>query len=320
MPVISVLMSIYNEPIEWIEQAIDSILSQTFSDFEFIIVNDKPDRHENNVLLDKYSKKDNRIIIVNNETNLGLPKSLNKGILEAKGRYIARMDADDISLPERFARQIEFLDKHPEVGVCGTFAKKIDENNNIIGRIKLQSKSEDLKNAICFFVPFVHPTVMIRKEILLENNYDENCIIAQDYNLWLRLSDKTSFFNIPKTLFHYRVHTSQSQQKAGKKRSTSSRNYTDTICAKKLNLSDFYCNIFLRYRNGDSVKHNELLSLYSYIIDNTSDDNIKRYALFSYQKTLLKCGIKEFVLNNLLRKYPFLSIKALFTGLKMQCL
>ena len=109
MPKLSVVMSVYNEPTEWITQSIDSILNQTFRDFEFIIINDNPEREENESLLNSYSQKDKRIVVIKNEQNLGLTKSLNIGINEAKGDYIVRMDADDYSFPERFEKQVQFM-------------------------------------------------------------------------------------------------------------------------------------------------------------------------------------------------------------------
>ena len=120
MPKITVLMSIYKEPIDWMILSIDSIIEQTYKDFEFIIINDNPERLDNTKLLEKYLKKDSRIKIVNNSENIGLTKSLNKGLAVSTGEYIARMDADDISLPTRFEKQIAFLESNPNVIVLGT--------------------------------------------------------------------------------------------------------------------------------------------------------------------------------------------------------
>ena len=108
-PIISVIMSVYNEPLDWVQESIDSILQQTFGNFEFIIINDNPNNKELFDFLITNKIKDNRIIIINNDENIGLTKSLNKGLERAKGEYIARMDADDISLPERLEKQINFL-------------------------------------------------------------------------------------------------------------------------------------------------------------------------------------------------------------------
>ena len=115
MPKISVIMSVYSERVDWIRKSIDSILNQTYSDFEFIIVNDKPDKEENAQLLEEYAARDSRIKVLTNEENIGLTKSLNKAFALAEGEFIARMDADDMALPERFKIQLEFMNAHPEI-------------------------------------------------------------------------------------------------------------------------------------------------------------------------------------------------------------
>ena len=128
---ISVVISVYKEPVEWLSQSIDSILHQTFSDFEFIIVCDNPAYEEGINTLKEYSKKDGRIRLIFNEGNIGLTKSLNKGLAIAQGEYIARMDVDDIAMTERFAKQLEYLDSHPEIGVCGSIIKYIGDRKGV---------------------------------------------------------------------------------------------------------------------------------------------------------------------------------------------
>ncbi len=158
-PAVSVLMSVYNEPIEWIQEAIDSIIHQTFTDFEFIIVNDNPKRKELATSLVVNAEKDNRITVISNAENIGLTKSLNIGLKHCKGKYIARMDADDISLPQRFEKQYSYMSFHTEIGVCGTFAEMFGQKNAIW---KVPVKHEDC--AIFYETPFIHPTVFIRKK------------------------------------------------------------------------------------------------------------------------------------------------------------
>lgn len=212
MSVISVIMSIYNEKKEWVEEAINSILSQTFSDFEFIIINDNPQRELNKELLDKYRAKDDRIIIIENEQNIGLTKSLNKGLKIANGKYIARMDADDISMPDRFAKQVEFLDNHEDYIVCGAYVQTFGSRKRLI---KFGQDWQDLKT---YFLipnptssPVAHPAAMIRASVLRSNNfyYNEDYRVGQDYELWSRLMFLGKFYNIPKVLLHYRISPSQ---------------------------------------------------------------------------------------------------------------
>lgn len=203
---ISVLMSIYSEPIEWIVASINSILTQSFEDFEFIIVDDNPQRKENIDVLVNVQKRDSRIKIIQNDKNIGLTKSLNRALLVADGKYIARMDADDISLPERFQRQYDFMEKHPSVGVCGcnvrTFGKK-----NVVW-----SYPATHQQCLLFFKsPFAHPAVLIRKDVLQEYDlkYDEKLRYAQDFDLWERLYSITLFSNLQEVLFLYRISDSQ---------------------------------------------------------------------------------------------------------------
>jgi len=199
-PKISVVMSVYSEPLNWIQEAIDSILKQTFADFEFIIINDNPNNKDLNDFLMMNKINDNRIVIINNEKNIGLTKSLNKGLEIARGEYIARMDADDVSLPNRFEKQIDVLDNHKEIGVCGTGIKTF-------GRIEKIVLHPEKMNEMCLFLdsPIAHPTVMFRKYILEGIGYDENFKVSQDYALWARLyKNGVEFYNIQEVLLNYR--------------------------------------------------------------------------------------------------------------------
>jgi glycosyltransferase involved in cell wall biosynthesis len=209
IPTISVVMSVYNEKTEWMCKSVDSILNQTFSDFEFIIINDNPTRIENSLLLEEYRKKDSRIIVLANEQNIGLTKSLNKGIKTAKGKYIARMDADDISLPERFEKQVNVMENNPNIIVCGSKIKVFGERKR---RYYLQTpeKSDDIKDLLIRRNCISHSSIFIRKDILFMNNilYDENYIYAQDYKLWTDLYDFGDYYNIQEILLLYRTSKS----------------------------------------------------------------------------------------------------------------
>jgi glycosyltransferase involved in cell wall biosynthesis len=208
-PLVSVIMSIYNEKVEWIHESIDSILGQTFFDFEFIIVNDCPGRDDNVLMLEEYRKKDNRIIVVSNEKNSGLIKSLNKAINIAKGKYLARMDADDISLPCRFEKQVEIMEQNPNIIVCGSKFELFGIKREY--KFVFPEKSEDIKNLLIKQCCFAHPTTMIRKSVLMEQNirYDENALHAEDYKLWVDLYDAGDFYNIQDTLLLYRISNTQ---------------------------------------------------------------------------------------------------------------
>lgn len=213
MPLISVIMSVYSEPLEWMRQAIDSILNQTFTDFEFIIVNDNPLRLENVTLLNSYASEDKRIRVVHNEKNLGLPSSLNRALEIVKGKYVARMDADDISLPDRFQYQYDFLETHLEYGICGTYARFIDEHSKVGLKVRLGHTNDELKARLLFYSPFMHPSIMARSNLICRLKYDVNYRVAQDVELWLRMSRETKFYNIPQYLIFYRVHSKNSKKR-----------------------------------------------------------------------------------------------------------
>lgn len=202
-PLISVVMSVYNGE-KYLAEAIESILNQTYKNFEFIIVNDGS--KDNSVeIIKNYMKQDNRIVLIDRE-NKGLPYSLNEGISIAKGEYIARMDADDISLPTRFEKQIKYFEDNIEIGICGTFAETFGTNTKSI-LLKQPLKHDEMKICLLFSVCFAHPTVMMKKEVLEKNKlkYNNNYPNAQDYELWSKISNTTKMGNISEILLRYRI-------------------------------------------------------------------------------------------------------------------
>jgi len=203
-PLVSVILPVYNCE-EYIGLAIDSILSQTYTNFELIIIDDCSTDSTPKIL---ESYKDSRIRIIRNSKNIGISRSLNLGVSFSNGKLIARMDADDISLSERLKAQVEFMRTNPEIGVLGTQFLKIADNGEIIN-IKLPIKNEDIFYFFLFANPIAHPTVMIRKEILLETPYDNDSVYAEDYNLWAKLLYTTKFANLPDVFLHYRVWNKQ---------------------------------------------------------------------------------------------------------------
>lgn len=203
---LSVLMSVYKEPTEWIDEAINSILEQTFRNFEFLIINDNPNDRRLSDYLNEKSASDSRIRIITNPENFGLTKSLNIGLAHVHGKYIARMDADDISMPTRFEKQVAFLEKHPDVGVCGS-------NIRFFGRRKGEKKYPEHDYDVFIFKesPFAHSVVMIRARVLRDNGllYNTDFHYAQDYELWSRMHERTHFHNLQEVLLKYRITDKQ---------------------------------------------------------------------------------------------------------------
>lgn len=202
-PMISVVMSVYNGE-KYLTEAIESILNQTYRNFEFIIINDGS-TDKSLEIIEKYKKQDKRIVLMSRE-NRGLVDSLNEGFLLAQGKYIARMDADDISLPLRLEKQFDFMESNPEIGISGTWIEVFDRTvPNQIGRYSLED--EMIKAELLFSSPFAHPSVIIRKAILRKYNfyYSKHCLDAEDYELWFQYSKVTQLANIPHALLRYRV-------------------------------------------------------------------------------------------------------------------
>lgn len=188
-PLISVIMSAYNAE-KTITDSIDSILFQTYNNFEFIIINDGSTDNTLDIL---NGYNDKRIKVIN-QKNIGLTKSLNKGILISKGDFIARQDADEISYPERLKTQIKYFIKNINLVLCGTRALVI-ENNNSQPTKKINNKN--LFNQLITENIFIHGSMMIKKNIFLKFNlYDEKYIVTQDYDAWLRLLDNTKYVGI----------------------------------------------------------------------------------------------------------------------------
>ncbi|MBS1650685.1 MAG: glycosyltransferase [Bacteroidetes bacterium] len=207
-PLVSVIMPVYNAEL-FLKRAIDSMLMQTYSTFEFIIIDDGS-TDNSNTIIKNYSDK--QIKLIENKENKGLIYSLNIGINEAKGKYIARMDADDISYPKRIEKQVNFLETHPTIGVLGTFI-----NDTIKYKIykNKQLTSNDLKARLIFDNAFYHPTVMFRASALKENKilYDQNYKHAEDYNLWIKLMSVTDFAILQEPLLYYENHSHQVSSK-----------------------------------------------------------------------------------------------------------
>ena len=196
---VSVLMPIYRTREDFLRAAIESILHQTYKDFEFIILDDFPEDNREHIVK---SYNDARIKYYKNNSNIGISPSRNKLIEMAMGEYLAVMDHDDISLPERLAKQVEYLDNHQDVGVVGCFIHKIVANKNV----KLPVEDEDIKSCLMMKCVINHPSSMIRKKVLIDNNirYEEKFTPAEDYKLWCKLMNVTKFHNIPEILFKYR--------------------------------------------------------------------------------------------------------------------
>jgi len=191
-PRITVLMSVYNGR-GHLREAIESILTQTFKDFEFLIIDDASTDNSREIIK-KYPVK-----LIINEKNLGLTKSLNKGLKQAQGKYIARMDADDIASPYRLEKQFYFMEEHKDIVLCGSLGWIINEKGEVIGKKNVET--ENIKKKLLFNNQFIHSSLFFKKEL---GFYNESFERAQDYEFVLRIASKYKVANLKEKLISWR--------------------------------------------------------------------------------------------------------------------
>ena len=208
-PEVTVLMSVYNGE-RFLVECIDSIVNQTFTNFEFIIINDGS-TDGTGAILERYAQVDDRMYIHHQE-NLGLIASLNKGCRLARGKYIARMDSDDVSLPDRLKMQVHFLDKNPDIGVVGTDFNMIASDGTVWNPPKffdVPTEPNFVKWKLYFSCCVCHPSIMVRKTVYSHlSGYRDEFIHAEDYDFFLRAVSYTKISNLPHVLYKLRKHES----------------------------------------------------------------------------------------------------------------
>ncbi len=203
-PIVSMVMPVYNRA-EYLKKSIQSILNQTFKDFEFIIVNDGS--ADNSIDIIK-SFNDPRIKIFENDKNRGIVYSRNRGLSEAKGEFISMFDSDDIAVPNKLEIQLDFLKNNPDFAMVGSWVRWIDEHNNFLkNKWKLTAKPEKIPAIMLFRNYFVQSTVVIRKNAIPDGKYSEGFDIVEDSKMWFDVALKHKVANIQKYLVYYRVHS-----------------------------------------------------------------------------------------------------------------
>lgn len=213
-PLVSVIMPVYNNE-KYVSYAIESILFQTYNNFEFIIIDDCSTDNSWKII-QKYAKKDKRIKSFRNKKNLNIVKTRNYGfsLMSDNAKYVAIFDSDDISLPKRLEREVSYLESHRNIGVVGSHIDIIDDDNNVIGKRKYPTAINSIKKKAILFSPFAQPSVMIRVSVLKDiGYYDESFtgIPCEDYDLWFRILTKYDGINIDKSLILYRISSTQSK-------------------------------------------------------------------------------------------------------------
>jgi len=212
---ISVLMPVYNGE-KYLDEAITSILSQTFKDFEFVIVDDCSTDGSWKII-QKYAQQDRRIVSKRNGENLRTTKTLNEGLRITRGKYIARMDADDWSYPDRLEKQYEFMEKHPEVGVSGGAIEICNKDLKVLNVRKYPLADSEARKIIFRYSPFAHPATIWRKsDVEKVGGYNERIPLSQDLDLYFRIGNVCKFANMSAILLKLRTHNDSSSIIKGK--------------------------------------------------------------------------------------------------------
>jgi len=204
---VSVILPVFNAEL-YLKESIDSILNQTYQNFELIIINDNSNDYSKQIIL---NYNDKRIHYYENLKNEGLVFTLNRGLKIAKGIFIIRMDADDVSLPFRFKKQVDFLNLNQDVDLVGSLYYTIDKNGKVLNRVKYPLKYEDIKFGLLFNSVLCHPSIMFRRKLIDLNYfiYENEYFPAEDYHLWTILIQNIKIGNINDYLILYRIHDSQ---------------------------------------------------------------------------------------------------------------
>jgi len=215
-PLVSVVLATFNEPKEIIRPAIQSILEQTLTNFELIIIDDSSNVNTKNEINEL--AKDSRVIVIRDDKRIGFVKALNIGLRMAKGKYIARMDGDDISMVNRLELQVSFLEQNPKYSVVGGAMNIMNKYGMITSQRFYPNSSLNLMLWSIFRSPFSHPTVMMRREIVDKGLlYNENFVQSEDLEFWMRLMKKGyKFYNLKDILLDFRISDDFENKRSGR--------------------------------------------------------------------------------------------------------
>lgn len=310
LPEVSIVMSIYNESKEYLNLAIDSILTQSYLHFEFIIIVDNPQNNKILQMLRQYRECDSRVIVIVNEENIGLAKSLNRGIKIAKGKYIIRMDADDISLPGRIEKQVWFMEKNSEFDIVCCQRRDIDMEGNDIGKGSYYIQNpQNIVRILVYGSPMTHPGLIVKKEVYNQLGGYRNFAAAQDYDFYLRATKEGFVVGMMSdVLLKYRIN-SNGISKSGKFKQFLYKKYALHLFNNaELVFSEENCKSFLE-ENGmnNSIKIENFNNSISELDKNKKkwkfvrilkgaliDENVRKYFFSALQyKRILKNILKN---------------------------
>lgn len=322
MPEITVFMAAYNAA-NFIEKSIESVLNQTFKDFELLIVNDGST--DNTVEIINHFQ-DERIRLISNENNRGLTYTRNVALKEAKGKYIAVLDSDDIALPNRLEKQYKILQENPDLGLCGSSAAVMDKRGNLTGELLTVSTGrENIKTTLLFKNTFVNSSVMFKANIFKEIGGYRDYAPAEDYDLFIRISYKCAVENLDEILVQYRIHdnniskekfeTAKSQLKKIKENQLSKLQ----INASNNNLAETLFSILML--DFHSYRFKDYLTLFTQLVK--ANKKLRIYPEYNFQKMLFdqwyeiihikraRMNAMSLFFNRHIFRWPFVTVKQL---------
>ncbi len=308
-PCISVIMSVYNGE-AYLKEAIESVINQTFENFELIIINDCSNDSTGEILAD-FARKDERIKVHTNEVNLKLPASLNKAVSLCRGKYIARMDADDICLPQRLEKQFKFMEENGEVALSSprflTLKNGVYQSGGAGGRCD----NDALRAMLLVVNPILHPGVIARAEVMKKFSYDTRCTCTEDLDLWTRLAMENQKMEIlPEVLLIYRLHDKQITGTTLERQHTEvlkiEQKYYGTLLSEMdEKMKEFYISGIYFKENADIKK---FIGFAAWVRKHSRENfskNSVNYALFEILAEYKRCGIsKKDVLRAMLHFSP----------------
>lgn len=311
---ISILLPVYNAG-SFLNDTLMSLIQQNFDDFEIICIDDCSTDNSYEIL-EKFKKNyPDKVVLLKNEKNLGIVGTLNKGFEKARGKYIARMDADDISHPQRLKKQFSYMEKHPEIGICGCQVYKFGATNR---KVYLPRSSEDVKATLLFNCCLIHPSVVMRTEVIKKNNirYSTDFEYAEDFEFWTRAMEFCEIANLKERLLKYRVHSKSISSSRFSRQKELEKNIIKKQMKKYFSqLSNEETDLISGFEQLNLTNVPKLHSACQKILDinnKTSDFDNKalKKALYKYISKLLKNKFLEetdFVYLNAIFKYSFLN-------------
>ena len=287
---VSVILPAYNAE-GTIGEAIKSIIDQTYKDWELLVIDDGSTDNTKAVI---QSFEDPRIKYIENEGNKKLIYTLNRGLEMATGKYIARMDADDISKPDRFQKQVDFMEGNPECIVCGTFIQMFKDSENIGKPVGIFGDDAVLKEYLYRDSCFAHPSVMMRTDCIKKTgiHYNTECLHVEDYKFWIDLVPYGSFYNIPEALLRYRVDDNQVSRKFRDIQVRNSNRIRKEYIMSTIRNDDFISDI----ENGitiDTIKKTKNLGLKTVYLLEILYLSLNQYRIREFMYLVFSCDIRK---------------------------